>query len=82
MRKFLAYLLGAVLILACLLGLGAVYLSRLPDAIVYQSYPDRQCLTVDIVQDDEWERISCAKFSSLGGFTRDYATQWGGRPFD
>ena len=82
MRKFLAYLLGAVLIIACLLGLGAVYLSRLSNAIVYQSYPERQCLAVDIVQGDEWERISCEEFSSQGGFTRDYATQWGGRPFD
>lgn len=82
MRKFLAYLLGAVLIFAVLVAMGAVYLSRLPDAIVYQSYPERQCLAVDIVQGDEWERISCEEFSSQGGFTRDYATQWGGRPFD
>ena len=78
MRKFLAYLLGAVLIVACLLGLGAVYLSRLPDAIVYQSYPDRQCLAVDIVQDNEWQRIKCSEFD----WTRDYATEWGGDELD
>ena len=78
MRKFLAYLLGAALILACLIGLGAVYLSRLPDAIVYQSYPDRQCLAVDIVQGDEWRRIKCHEFD----WTRDYATEWGGDELD
>lgn len=49
-------------------------LSRLPDAIVYQSYPDKQCLAVDIVQDNEWHRIKCHEFD----WSRDYATEWGG----
>lgn len=67
--------LAACLAVALLISVAvAIGLSRLPDAIVYQSYPDKQCLAVDIVQDNEWHRIKCHEFD----WTRDYATEWGG----
>lgn len=69
-RNILLFLaVTAAFALALFLGL-----SRLPDAIVYQAYPDRKCLAVDIVQDNEWHRIKCSEFD----WSRDYATEWGG----
>lgn len=67
----LAACLAVALLISAAIAIG---LSRLPDAIVYQSYPDKQCLAVDIVQDNEWRRIKCHAFD----WTRDYATEWGG----
>lgn len=69
-RDILLFLaVAAAFALALFLGL-----SRLPDAIVYQTYPDRRCLAVDIVQDNEWHRIKCNEFD----WSQDYATEWGG----
>lgn len=69
-RNILLFLaVAAAIALAIFLGL-----SRLPDAIVYQTYPDRKCLAVDIVENNEWRRIKCHEFD----WSRDYATEWGG----
>lgn len=67
--------LAACLAVALLISVAiAIGLSRLPEAIVYQSYPDKRCLAVDIVEGNEWRRIKCHEFD----WTRDYATEWGG----
>ena len=69
-RNILLFLIVAALFaLAICLGL-----SRLPNAIVYQTYPDRRCLAVDIVVNNEWHRIKCEEFD----WSQDYATEWGG----
>ena len=69
-RNILLFLaVAAAFALALFLGL-----SRLPDAIVYHTYPDRKCLAVDIVKDNEWQRIKCSEFD----WSQDYATEWGG----
>ena len=72
---FACLALIAGFVLALVIGL-----SRLPSAIVYTEYGTGKCIMADIVEDDEWKRITCAEFKAQDGFEEDYEVQWGSFP--
>ena len=84
MKKVFLIILVTIAAFAIFLAVLLFALSRIPSTIVFQSYPDRQCIIVEIVNDmNELEKISCAKFEQTEDYNEgNYATQWGGRPFD
>lgn len=51
--------------------------NQLPDSIVYLEYGTGECLFVDIVEENQWTKISCSEFEARGGFDTEYETQWG-----
>lgn len=67
-------IISALVFISGLSALVLYALSREPQSIVYQEYPTRKCLMVDIVKNNAYERISCADFD----FTQPYVTEWGG----
>lgn len=72
---FACAIIGAGFALALVIGL-----NRLPSAIVYTEYGTGKCIMADVVEDDEWKRITCAEFQAQGGFDEDYEVQWGSFP--
>lgn len=68
------YILAALFMIAVFFGLGLLALAQVPENIVYQEYPTKKCLAVDVLQDDGYHRIKCEEFD----FTQEYTTQWGG----
>lgn len=77
--------LAACLAVALLISVAiAIGLSRLPSAIVFQTYPERQCIIVEIVNEDkELEKITCAEFEQTEDYAKgNYITKWGALPSD
>ena len=84
MRKVLLIILATAAAFAIFFAALLFVLSQSPSTIVFQDYPDRQCIIVEIVNsEDELEKISCAEFEQTEDYRKgEYTTQWGGRPFD
>ena len=84
MKNVLLIILATVAAFAIFVTVLLFVLAQTPTAIVFQDYPDRQCIVVEVVNDNkELEKISCAKFEQTEDYSEgNYTTQWGGRPFD
>ena len=84
MKKVLLIILATAAAFAIFVAALLFVLSQTPTAIVFQDYPDKQCIVVEIVNDeDKLEKISCAEFEQTEDYKKgEYSTQWGGRPFD
>ena len=84
MKKVLLIILATAAAFAAFVLVLLFVLSQTPTAIVFQDYPDRQCIVVEIVnEEDKLEKISCAQFEQTEDYKKgEYSTQWGGRPFD